>query len=144
MPLAAFGAPDPFTVDLNAGALTMSQTINAPPGPGGFKPPVALTYSSAAVSEQHGIQAASSWAGEGWNLRIGAISWSEQNVTAGCNCSANWESRWQLSDPYGTNAELIPPNINVSTFTDDTGNSITPSPITWQTAPATRQDALVH
>ncbi len=143
-PVAAFGAPDPFTVDLNAGALTMSLPIDIPSGPGGFTPPVALTYSSAAVSEQHGGQGAASWVGEGWNVSLGSISWSEQDVTAGCNCSANWEGKWSLNDPFGTSAELIPPNINVSTFYDDTGNSITPSPIFWQTAPATHAKVISY
>jgi RHS repeat-associated protein len=143
-PVAAFGAPDPFTVDLNAGALTMSLPLDLPPGPGGFTPPVSLSYSSAAVSEQHGIQAGASWVGEGWNVSLGSISWSEQNVTAGCNCSANWEDKWSLNDPFGTSAELIPPNINVSTFYDDTGNSITPSPIFWQTAPATHAKVVSY
>ncbi len=143
-PVAAFGAPDPFTVDLNAGALTMSLPLDLPPGPGGFTPPVSLAYSSAGVSEQHGIQAGASWVGEGWNVSLGSISWSEQDVTAGCNCAANWENKWELSDPFGTSAELIPPNINISTFTDDTGNGITPSPIFWQTAPATHAKVVSY
>jgi RHS repeat-associated protein len=137
-PIATFGKPDPFNVDLSAGSLTMGFPIDLPPGPGGFTPPVTLSYSSAGVSEQHNVQGAAPWAGEGWNVSMGSISWAEQNVTAGCSgCSANWEDRWQLNDPFGTAAELIPPNINVSTYYDDTGNPITPSPVTWQASPAT-------
>jgi hypothetical protein len=80
---------------------------------------VALSYNSAGVNEQHNPAAAASWVGEGWNLSMGSINWSEHNVLAGCtitNCGTGWENSWQLSDPYGTGSELIPPNINVSTF----------------------------
>ena len=64
-PVASFGHPDPFNVDLNAGGLTTSIPLDIPSGPGGLTPPVALTYSSAGVSEQHNIQAAAGWVGEG-------------------------------------------------------------------------------
>ena len=80
---------------------------------------------------------------------LGAITWAEHNVTADCiaTCGSTWEDSWQLSDPYGTAAELIPPNINVSTYWDDTPNNYCgadgnannatsyPCPIQWQTAP---------
>ena len=142
-PVASFGNPDPFNVGLNTGSLTFSQPIDVPAGPGGLTPPINLNYSSAAVSEQHNIQAAAPWVGEGWNLSLGAISWAEHNVTAECStCGSTWESSWQLSDPFGTGAELIPPNINVSTYYDDTPNvyynnsngSYPNEPIQWHTA----------
>jgi RHS repeat-associated protein len=121
-PVASFGEPDPFNVNLNAGALTFSQPIDVPTGPGGLAPPVTLSYSSERVSEQHNIQAAAPWVGEGWNLSLGSVSWAEHNVTQCSGCSPEWESSWQLNDPFGTAAELIPPNINVSTYYDDTPN----------------------
>jgi hypothetical protein len=135
-PVATFGKPDPFNVDLNAGALTANYPLDLPAGPGGLTPPLMLSYSSAGVSEQHSPQGAAGWVGEGWNLSLGSISWAEHNATAGSGTNT-WEDSWQLNDPYGTSAELIPPNITVSTFTDDSGHSITPSPITWHTAPET-------
>lgn len=66
--VAAFGRPDPFVVDLNAGSLTSAYPIDVPAGPGGLMPPIKLDYSSAAVSEQHSAQAAAPWVGEGFNL----------------------------------------------------------------------------
>ncbi|MGH7484378.1 MAG: hypothetical protein ACREMY_02090, partial [bacterium] len=36
---------------------------------------------------------------------------------------------------FGTSVELIPPNINVKTYLDDTTNGITASPIRWHTTP---------
>ena len=121
-PVATFGKPDPFNVDLNAGALTSSMPIDVPSGPGGLTPPVDLTYSSAGVAEQHNPQGAAGWAGEGWNLDLGSISWAEHNSNASCTsgCGNGWEDTWQLSDPFGTSVELIPPNINVATYFDDT------------------------
>lgn len=139
-----FGKPDPFNVDTSAGSLSAQYAIDVPAGPGGLTPPVNLSYSSEAVNGQHSPTGAVGWAGEGWNLSMGVINWSEHNVTAGCpsTCSTTWENSWQLSDPYGTSSELIPPNIDVSTFYDDTpynycGMNVTPThpcPIQWHTA----------
>ena len=142
-PVATFGKPDPTSVDLNAGALSYDQPLSIPDGPGGLTPPVHLTYSSEAVNEQHNASAAAGWVGEGWNLSLGEISWSEQNVAAGCkSCNATWDSSWQLSDAFGTSSELIPPNVTTSTYYDDLPNSYcatgtagaTPCPILWHTA----------
>jgi hypothetical protein len=143
-PVATFGKPDPFETDLSGGALTAGYPIDVPAGPGGLKPPLTLAYSSAAVNDQHSPQGSPGWVGEGWNLSLGAISWAEHDVNSYCytwtnqtGCSSLWEGSWQMSDTYGTSATLIPPNINVSTFTDDTGQAITASPITWHTSPET-------
>jgi hypothetical protein len=138
-PVATFGKPDPFNVDLNGGALTASYPIDVPEGPGGLKPPLSLVYNSAGVSEQHSAQGAAPWTGEGWTLSLGAISWAEHNVETVCQtCTPIWEDSWQLNDAFGTGSDLIPPNINVSTYMDDTGNGITPSPVAWHTATETR------
>lgn len=144
-PVATFGKPDPFTVGLSGGALTARYPIEVPAGPGGLTPPINLAYDSAGVSEQHNPAGAAPWVGEGWSLSLGAISWAEHNVQTVClpTCPIQqWEDSWQISDPFGTAADLVPPNINVSTFTDDSGNAITPSPITWHTAPETRAKVI--
>src|SRR5439155_8028947 len=88
---------------------------------------------------QHNPQAAAPWVGEGWNLSLGSISWAEHDVfgTCGAPCGPQWEDSWQLNDAFGTAAELVPPDITVKTFNDDTTNTITPSPVTWHTAPET-------
>lgn len=155
--VASFGKPDPFNVNLNAGALTAGIPIDVPAGPGGLTPPVNLSYSSESVAEQHSPQAAAGWVGEGWNLSLGSISWAEHNVTTSCisTCGSTWEDSWQLSDPFGTAAELIPPNINYATFWDDspyfgcdTGTTgITPThacPVTWHTAPETHARVIQY
>src|SRR5690348_2369362 len=111
--IASFGKPDPFNVDLSGGGLNSEVPIDVPAGPGGLTPPLHLTYSSASVGEQHSPQSPAGALGEGWNLSLGSISWSEKfNIdsctTAGCgNGGINWESTWQLSDPFGTSAQLI-------------------------------------
>ncbi len=114
-PIAGFGKPDPFSTNLSAGALTSSQTITVPAGPGGLTPPVNLTYSSESVNGQHSYAAAAGWVGEGWNLSLGSVTWNQHNVVAGCSpqpgCGTNWQNAWYLNDPYGTSSELIPPNI---------------------------------
>jgi hypothetical protein len=143
-PVSTFGKPDPTSVNLSSGSLSYSLPIDIPAGPGGLTPPVNLSYSSESVNGQHNASAAAGWVGEGWSLSMGQVSWSEHNVLAGCtNCSGpEWENEWNLSDAYGTSSQLIPPNINVSTFYDDTpnyycatGNSAAyPCPILWHTA----------
>ncbi len=126
-PIAYFGKPDLFNADLSAGSLAASLPIDVPAGPGGLTPPISLAYSSAAVSENQSVQAAAGWVGEGWNLAPGSINWSERDGTAGCvanqTCYPVMESQWQLSDPYGTGSELIPPNNSVATYYDDTPNT---------------------
>ncbi len=145
-PVASFGQPDLFNAGLSAGSLSAGYPIDLPAGPGGFTPPVTLSYSSAGVSENHSAQGAAGWVGEGWNLGSGSISWAEHNVTAGCSScgGATWEDSWQLSDPFGTSAELIPPNLNVSTYYDDTGHGITGSPIYWHTTPETHTKIISY
>src|SRR5215831_9751706 len=122
VPVATFGAPDVSETNLSAGALILRQPLQLPAGPGGLTPPLALAYDSASVSDQHNVQGAASWVGEGWHLSLGAISWAERDVAMGCslNCPVQeWNDVWQLVDGFGTKAELIPPNFNVSTYNDD-------------------------
>jgi hypothetical protein len=123
--VGTFGSPDPFTADLSGGGVTSDIPIEVPPGPGGLTPPIHLGYSSATVSGQHNVQGAAGWVGEGWSLSLGAVTWAEHDVTADClsTCGANWENSWQISDPFGMGANLIPPNNTVSTYYDDTTNT---------------------
>ncbi|TME01475.1 MAG: hypothetical protein E6I69_13535 [Chloroflexi bacterium] len=134
-PVATFGKPSPFEIDLGGGSLTAEYNIDVPAGPKGFKPPLSLIYNSAGVTGQHNPQGAAGWVGEGWNMTLGEISWAEHN-TAGTG-TPTWQNSWELSDAYGTSAELIPPNVFVSTYNDDTGRPITASPIRWHTASET-------
>lgn len=144
-PLASFGKPDPFSTDLSAGGLTAGEPIDVPAGPGGLTPPVNLSYNSESVNGQHSYSSAAGWVGEGWNLSLGAITWNQYNVVAGCTpqatCGSNWQNQWFLNDPYGTSSELIPPNITASTYYDATANNAcqlsspsVPCPILWHTA----------
>jgi hypothetical protein len=139
-PDASFGKPDTVNADLSAGAVSAGYPIDVPSGPGGLTPPISLAYSSAGLNEQHNPQGAASWAGEGWNLTMGSISWGEHNVAAGCQAagtctSPNWKDSWELNDPFGTTADLIPPNTTVTTYFDDTLYNITATPVQWHTAP---------
>src|SRR5438046_2721307 len=134
-PVATFGKPSPFEIDLGGGSLTAEYNIDVPAEPKGFKPPLSLLSNSAGVTGQHNPQGAAGWVGEGWNMTLGEISWAEHN-TAGTG-TPTWQNSWELSDAYGTSAELIPPNVFVSTYNDDTGRPITASPIRWHTSPET-------
>jgi RHS repeat-associated protein len=143
VPVASFGKPDPFEPGLSSGSLSAGYPLDLPAGPGGLTPQLVLGYSSASLNDQHNVQAAAPWVGEGWSMTMGSISWAEHNAAAPSTCSPSqttcpaWDSQWELSDAYGTAAELIPPNMQVSTYNDDSTYPITPSPITWHTAPET-------
>jgi RHS repeat-associated protein len=141
--VATWGKPDIFEAGLSSGSLTASVPIDVPQGPGGLTPPLNLAYDSAAINDQHNPQGAAPWVGEGWNMSLGAISWAEHNVAPPSTCDPakttcpSWADTWQLSDPLGTAAELIPPTMETKTFNDDSPFAITPSPVTWHTAPET-------
>lgn len=133
-PVATFGKPDPFEVQLSGGSLGTSYPIDVPTGPGGLTPPLSLAYNSAGVSDQHDPQSGASWVGEGWNLSLGAISFAEHNAQSGLG-GTQWEDSWELNDAFGSSVELVPPAIDVATYYDDTPNPITASPVAWHTAP---------
>jgi RHS repeat-associated protein len=137
-PVAAFGGPGRFETNLSAGSLVLPQALNLPAGPGGLTPPLSLNYDSASVTDQHNPAAAALWAGEGWNLSLGAITWAERDTALGCCPNPDFNSTWNLADAFGTAAELIPPAKSVSTYYDDfNGTAITPSPVAWHTTPDT-------
>jgi hypothetical protein len=117
-PVASFGNPDPFNVELSSGSLTGSFPVDLPPAPGGTLPPVTLAYNSAEVSEGHNVQASAPWVGEGWHLNLGAVTWTEKN-TAKPGDPTKWQNQWEISDPYGMGSELIPNDFGMSTFYDD-------------------------
>ena len=132
-PVATFGQPQPFEADLSGGSLTASYPLNLPAGPKGIAPPVSLSYSSAALSEQHNPQGAASWVGEGFNLSMGSITWAEHSVAdAG---SDYWSDSWNFSDPFGNSATLIPPTANTAIWLEDSGHPITSGVVLWQTDP---------
>ncbi len=88
-----------FQNNLNAGALTYQYPVSLPPGPGGFVPPLALSYSSAMVNQSYSLTADAPWVGEGWSLDLGSITWSEENEASGCHGfttlsgdNAGWEN----------------------------------------------------
>ena len=131
--VATFGKPQPFEADLSGAALTASYPLDLPAGPKGITPPVVLAYNSAGVSDQHSAQGAAGWVGEGWNLSMGAISWAEHYVADAGGTA--WQDSWQLSDPYGTGVDLIPPTTSTAIYQEDSGHAIATGPIQWQTNP---------
>ena len=137
-PVAAFGGVDRAQANLSSGSLALPVPLRLPAGPGGLTPPLSLMYDSASVNDQHDPAAAAPWVGEGWNLSLGAISWTERDTAQGCCPNPNFNDTWNLMDSFGTRAELIPPATSVSTYYEDSnGTSITPSPVTWRTTPET-------
>jgi len=134
-PMNYFGKPDDWQTDLHDGALLNTIPLDIPNGPGGLTPKVQLSYNSTSVDEMHNWLASSDWVGEGWSVDMGSITWNETNIGSCPKCTSEWDSSWHLNDPYGTSADLLPPNVGVDTYYDDTGNQPTATPLTWHTAP---------
>ena len=133
-PEASWGKPTDFQVGLNAGGLNYSYPLAIPSGPGGLTPPLTMSYSSGSVDEAHNAQGTAPWVGEGWNLNLGSISWSQENVTPG---GANrMENVWNINDPSGISGQLIPPDLNAATSAPTSPSmSSLPSQYIWHTAP---------
>ena len=131
-PQASWGIPQNVDVGLSSGGLEYSYPLHLPPGPGGSTPPLTLSYSSGSVNESHNVQAATTWVGEGWNLGLGSITWSQENVTPGG--TNREENVWHITDPNGISGQLIPPDMNVSTSAPQVPSSI-PAQFIWHTAP---------
>ena len=62
-------------MSLHSGASVFSYPLELPPGPGGFKPKLELTYNSGSVDEMKNKRDMGSWVGIGWNLNMGRISY---------------------------------------------------------------------
>ena len=132
-PVAVFGGPNPLETNMNVGALTQGIQIAVPPGPAGTLPNLTLAYNSSAVNDQHSAQTTAGWVGEGWNMSLGSISWSEHNVFSNTT-SPSWRNTWTMTDPFGGTSEIIPPTATFSNAYDDTPFSITPGPTVWHAA----------
>lgn len=113
-PQALWGTPTQPQVDLNSGQVTYTYPLDLPPGPGGLTPTLNLAYSSGSVDESHNLQAGAPWVGTGWNLSMGSITWSQENVTPGG--TNHLENIWQFNDPNGISGQLIPPSLSTSTL----------------------------
>ncbi|HEV2579447.1 MAG TPA: hypothetical protein VGT44_01230 [Ktedonobacteraceae bacterium] len=62
------------SVQGNSGQVTDSYPLQVPPGPGGFQPQLALTYSSSGPNERHAATSPAADEGDGWSLSLGSIS----------------------------------------------------------------------
>ena len=61
-------------VNLHSGTATFNYPLELPPGPGGFKPKLELTYNSGSVDEMKDKRSVGSWVGIGWSLHFGKIT----------------------------------------------------------------------
>jgi hypothetical protein len=126
-PVASWGTPQSTDVGLSSGSLDYNYPISVPPGPGGFAPNLNLSYSSGAVSESHNAQATAPWVGEGWNLSLGSITWSQTTSNPDAT-PVHVDNIWSISDSNGISGQLIPPNYSLSSTDIDTTD-------VWHSAP---------
>lgn len=132
-PVASWGTVQNFQADLNAGALSYGYAFDIPAGPNGIKPDLQLAYTSGAVNETENVQSSASWVGEGWNLALGSISWSQNDSNACCHtqsAGADFNNSWDLTTPDGISGQIVPPDIY-----DTTNGSFTATPLQWHSIP---------
>jgi len=67
------------------GAASFSYPIDVPAGPGGIKPDLGLSYSSAATDGSGGMRKTNQagWVGKGWSLDTGAVALQKIEVSSG-------------------------------------------------------------
>jgi hypothetical protein len=93
------------SVQGNSGQLTDSYPLQVSPGPGGFQPQLALSYTSAGPNERHSANSPAGAEGDGWSLSLGFIS----EETYGSNPGTVW---YFLNDVAGVGDRLIPTGSN--------------------------------
>jgi hypothetical protein len=154
-PQANWPTVQDFQTDLNSGSLNYSYPLILPPAPGSFVPNLNLSYSSATVNENHGLQTSAPWVGEGWALDLGSINWSQIDENSGCqqaappppynpNCgSHNWQNTWTIS-AGGISGSLIPQNINWATGNNAAGDAEPTRPALWYTAPESHAKIVMY
>ncbi len=81
-------APHLATSQGNSGQMSLSYPINMPPGPAGFGPSLALSYSSSDPNQRHSTTSPANVVGDGWSLGLGAITM--ENYPAGSASSGTW------------------------------------------------------
>ncbi len=106
-------SPQFASVQGNAGQLSYAYPLQVAPGPDGFAPQIALSYSSETTNAQHSYITAAGDEGEGWSLSLGAIT--AQQYPAG---SAGGAQTWYfLSGIDGISDRLVQnPNWTGGTY----------------------------
>jgi YD repeat-containing protein len=96
--------PDLFEAGGNAGQYAYSYPIAAAPGPGGFAPQLALSYSSQSTNERYSRTAPAGAEGDGWSLSLGSISMSTYPSTS-TGGARTWYS---INGVDGVSDKLVP------------------------------------
>src|SRR5581483_2529455 len=72
--IQAPGKPDLFETSGNSGQYSYSYPLSVVPGPAGFMPQLALSYSSQSPNDRHSRRAPAGDEGDGWSLSLGSIT----------------------------------------------------------------------
>ncbi|GCF10715.1 RHS repeat-associated core domain-containing protein [Dictyobacter arantiisoli] len=131
-PQASWGQAQNTDVGMSSGALDYQYPFSVPSGPGGLAPSLALNYGSGSVNETTNVQAAAPWTGEGWNLGLGSITWSQENVDP---ANREIQNIWTINDPSGVSGQLVPPDLGYTTAGTSPNPALSALPVTWHSAP---------
>jgi RHS repeat-associated protein len=106
---------DAFKVNDFTGAGTYAMDFWSPPGPGGLKPSLSLTYNSQVIDESSSYTQAS-WVGMGWSLDTGAIIRNMHETNDNLN-----DDTFSVSGG-GTSGLLLPVSVTDPITTYNTAN----------------------
>lgn len=102
--IAAPATPDLFEASGNDGQYSYSYPISVAPGPSGFTPQFALTYSSQSTNERYDPRAPAGDEGEGFSLSLGSITAAQYPATS----TGGAATYYSLNGVDGVSDKLLP------------------------------------
>ena len=102
--IASPGKPDLFETSGNSGSYSYSYPINVVPGPAGFMPQLALSYSSQITNGRYSQVSPAGDEGDGWAISLGSIT-AAQYPDGSAGGANTWYS---INGVDGISDELIP------------------------------------
>lgn len=102
--IQAPGKPDLFETSGNSGQYSYSYPLSVVPGPAGFMPQLALSYSSQSPNDRHSRRASAGDEGDGWSLGLGSIT-VQSYPSSSTGGAATW---FFLNGVDGISDRLIP------------------------------------
>ncbi|MBI4329951.1 MAG: SMP-30/gluconolactonase/LRE family protein [Chloroflexi bacterium] len=96
-----------FEANLHSGTVKTDYPIELPPAPGGFKPRLNLVYDSGRADGMKNKRSLGSWAGIGWSLHPGYISYDEEANEYYMEVGGLGYEIFRSSDSYFTKPDLF-------------------------------------
>src|SRR6185312_12525015 len=110
--IAAPTKPDLFAASGNDGQYSYSYPLSVVPGPDGFMPQLALSYSSLGTNERYSAVSPAGDEGDGWSLSMGSISATTSDPTS----TGGAQTWYSINGVAGISDKLIPNPAGQTTY----------------------------